>query len=158
MTKLTREEQKLACDLNEALADPALLKEAAAVRGAWASLTDPRARHGLPKRGIRAGRAWGGTGHSFNAIKAFVESFVWAVAASNTPEMQGGQDHFHCAMLDEIGEDDEEFNCVRNADDTNNNYRWGWIVGVVDAFVAMGGKASMLFRSDAVAESEIEKH
>jgi hypothetical protein len=73
---------------------------------------------------------------------------VWAVAASNNPEMEGGQDHFHEAMMAEIGDDDDEFNRVM-CEDTNNNYRWGWIVGVVDAFVAMGGEASVLFRNDA---------
>jgi hypothetical protein len=113
-----------------------------AVYTAWLMISNPpaeRPTHVHDVKVFAAGRQWA-IEHSFDAVLNVVEYFCWFLALRANESLWDFHVHFRDLLVDEIG-DNPEFSAIVGLAKTPDLI--GWLRGVADAFVLMGGNLLM---------------
>jgi hypothetical protein len=87
------------------------------------------------RKGIAAGRKWGESGRSYNAVKAVAEFAVVVFSKVRDEFWDSAFDHYDMAMEEAVGDDDADFDAAMN--EGWGPFYQGWLVGVGVAFAEM---------------------
>jgi hypothetical protein len=95
------------------------------------------------QRGIAAGRKWGESGRSYNAVKAVVAFTAAAFSEAKVPDgdlwdsgHDAAYDHYQQMMEEAVGDDDADFDDAMDAP-WGDPFRVGWFFGVGEAYAGM---------------------